>query len=318
MLKNRAKRLCVVTFCVLVILSSLCLGFTANAASLPAFSVSSASQLRPGDTVSVTVDVCENRGYCAGEFLLSFDSAALTPISIEAGDAASEYFVANPEYGEGEVFFAVISTELMSAAGTVATVNFTVNESVVLYSGELELSVNSLVGNISVGYGLNSVKSTASSGEIHAAKQIFVPHASESGELEELSVNLTASGIILGATTFANTSGDNIAANFGSLDVDFYSKSGAALASYELLTTGCTVKVFDGAEAVGSMVLSVKQDVNGDYSLDGEDAFIASLVAAGAVSADELAQEEANAADANGDGVIDEADVRIMTANGLK
>lgn len=300
-----------------VALSCLCFAFTANAAVLPEFTVSDLYQVRPGETVSVTVDVNENRGYCAGEFLLEYDSSVLTPVSVTKGEASSEYFAANPRYGDGQVFFAVISEKLMSAEGTVATVTFKAKDSVVIYSGDIELSVNSLVGNISVGYGLNSVKSTANGGEIHIAKQIFVPDAVDPSALEELSVISTANGFVLGATTFDNLIQSDVSENFASVTAKYYSASGAQLSAADKLTTLCRIKLTDGS-TTNTLTVSVKQDVNGDYDLDGEDAFIAGLVADGMLTEEQLGLVQSNAADANDDGCVDMADFEIMEANGLK
>ncbi len=299
------------------VLSCLCLAFTANAAVLPEFTVSDLYQVRPGETVSVTVDVNENRGYCAGEFLLEYDSSVLTPVSVTRGEASSEYFAANTQYGDGQVFFAVISEELMSAQGTVATVTFKAKDSVVIYSGDIELSVNSLVGNISVGYGLNSVKSTANGGEIHIAKQIFVPDAVNPSALEELNVISTANGFVLGATTFDNLIQSDVSENFASLTAKYYSASGAQLSASAKLTTLCQIKLTDG-DATNTFTVSVKQDVNGDYELDGEDAFIAGLVADGMLTEEQLGLAQSNAADVNNDDRVDRADFEIMETNGLK
>ena len=149
-MKNRLIKICACVLVTLTALSCLCVAFTANAAVLPEFTVSDLYQVRPGDTVSVEVNVNENRGYCAGEFLLEYDPSVLTPVSIARGEASSEYFASNLEYGNGQVFFAVISEELMSAEGNVATVTFEVDDSLVVYSGELELTVNSLVDEAAI------------------------------------------------------------------------------------------------------------------------------------------------------------------------
>lgn len=309
-MKNRALKICACILGTIMALSCLCVAFTANAATLPEFTVSDLYQVRPGDTVSVEVNVNENRGYCAGEFLLEYDPAVLTPVSITRGEASSEYFASNTEYGNGQVFFAVISEELMSAEGNVATVTFEVDDSVIVYSGEVELSVNSLVGNISVGYGLNSVRSTANGGELHIAKKIAVP-------AEELPVLTDGMGYVLCSTSIENMVQSDISNNFTSHTTKYYSASGAALSAATRLTTLCQIKVSNGSNT-NTFVVSVKQDVDGNYKLDGEDAFIASLVSGGMLTEAELGLAQANAADADGDGDIDYDDFKIMEANGLK
>lgn len=316
-MKKRSFKICSAVLCTVLVLASLCAVLTAQAATLPVFTLSSASCVRPGDTVEFTVDVNENRGYCAGEFLVEYDADVLTPVSITKGEAASEYFVSNTQYGDGQVFFAVISTELMADAGTVATLTFTANESTVLCSSELELSVNSLVGNISVGYGLNSVKSTANGGEVHVAKQIFVPDANDASALEELTVTLADSGFILGGSTYRNLVQADISGNFSGITAQYFSAVGAELSAVQKLTTGCRIKLMSGSTELGEMTVSVSEDVNGDYGCNGEDAMVANLVVSGAISQSDLTAAQRLAADADGNGTIDENDVAIMEANGL-
>ncbi|MBQ2812093.1 MAG: hypothetical protein IJE63_02475 [Clostridia bacterium] len=309
-MKNRLIKICACLVGTLAVLSCLCVAFTANAAVLPEFTVSDLYQVRPGDTVSVEVNVNENRGYCAGEFLLEYDPSVLTPVSIARGEASSEYFASNLEYGNGQVFFAVISEELMSAEGNVATVTFEVDDSLVVYSGELELTVNSLVGNISVGYGLNSVRNTVNGGELYVAQKITVP-------AEELGVVADGTKYVLCGTSIENMLQSEITKNFTSHTTKYYSASGAQLSAATRLTTLCTVKVTSGS-TTNTFVVSVKQDVDGNYKLDGEDAFIAGLVASGMLTEEELGKAQSNAADADGDGDIDADDFAIMEANGLK
>ena len=309
-MKNRLVKICACILGTLTALSCLCVAFTANASTLPEFTVGDLYQVVPGDTVSVEVSVNENRGYCAGEFLLEYDPAVLTPVSVERGEASSEYFAANTEYADGQVFFAVISEELMSASGNVATVNFEVSENVVLYSGEIGLSVNSLVGNISAGYGLNSVRSTANGGDLHIAKKITVP-------AEELPVLPDGIDHVLCSTSIENMIQSEITKNFASLTAKYYSATGEVLPASAKLTTLCQIKVSDG-KTTNTLVVSVKQDVDGNYKLDGEDAFIAGLVTSGMLTEEELGKAQANAADANGNGYIDDEDFKILEANGLK
>ncbi len=309
-MKNRAIKICACLIGTLTALSCLCIAFTANAATLPEFTVSDLYQVRPGDTISIEVNVNENRGYCAGEFLLEYDESVLTPVSVTKGEASSEYFASNTEYGSGQVFFAVISEELMSAEGNVATVTFEVDDNLVVYGGGIELSVNSLVGNVSVGYGLNSVRSSVSGGDLYIAKEITVP-------AEELDVYADSNGFVLCGTSIENMVQSDISENFDSLTTKYYSASGAELSAATRLTTLCTIKV-TGDDRTNTLVVSVKQDVDGNYKLDGEDAFIAGLVASGMLTEEELGKAQSNAADADGDGDIDAEDFAIMEANGLK
>ena len=316
-MKKRTVKFSSIIVAGVLIAVSLCAAITAQAASLPEFTLSSASCVRPGETVEFTVDVNENRGYCAGEFLIKYDSSALTPISITKGEAASEYFVSNTEYGNGQVFFAVISTELMADEGTVATLTFKAKDSVVLSSSNLTLSVNSLVGNRSVGYGLNSVKSTAKGGEVHIAKQIFVPDANNISAKEELGITLSDNVYVLSGSTFRNLVQTALNSNFSGLTAKYFDAAGNAISAAQKLTTGYKIKLMNGNITVNELAVSVSEDVNGDFGCNGEDAMIANLVVSGALSESELSPEQRLAADADGNGTINAADVAIMEANGL-
>ncbi|MBQ2931403.1 MAG: hypothetical protein IJE62_00965 [Clostridia bacterium] len=316
-MKKRTIKISSLLIAAAVIAFSFSAAITAQAASLPEFTLSSASCVRPGETVEFTVDVNENRGYCAGEFLIKYDSSALTPVSITKGEAASEYFVSNTEYGNGQVFFAVISTELMADEGTVATLTFKAKDSVVLSSSDLTLSVNSLVGNRSVGYGLNSVKSTATGGEVHIAKQIFVPDADNTSIKEELGITLTDNVFVLSGSTFRNLVQTELNSNFTGLTAKYFDAAGNVISAAQKLTTGYKIKLMNGSTTVNEFAVSVSEDVNGDFGCNGEDAMIANLVVSGALSESDLSPEQRIAADADGNGTINSADIAIMEANGL-
>lgn len=316
-MKSFSKKLCSFLILLCLILSCLCAGFIAQAATLPEFTVSSVYQARPGDIITVTVDANENRGYCAGEFILTYDDAVLTPVSIAAGEAASEYFASNTAYSTDSVFFAVISEELMNSAGTVATITFATNDDTVLYSGDISLSVNSLVGNIASGYGLNAVRSNTNGGKVHIAPAIYVPDSVNPSEKEELKISGHNSGLVLLGSTFKNLTQQNISSNFSSLTTKAFSMNGAALSADSKLTTGCQVRVFNGSSLVDTFTVSVKADVSGDYEYDAEDAYLANLVASGFCSAEDLSPERADAADADSNGIIDSKDVELLEQNGL-
>ncbi len=274
----------------------------------PAFTVNGAAQARPGDVVTVNVTVNDNRGFCAGEFILGYDSDALTPVSVNGGEAASEYFVANENYDDGKVYFAVIDEQLMTDGGTLASVTFRVNDDVLLYSGDLTLSVPTLVGNISVGFGFNNVKSTVQGGEIHAAKQIVVPDAQNPTADEELDLVVEPDGYLLGATTFANLTQSALAANFGSVTPEFYSADSAKLPATSLLSTGCKIKLIKPDNKVDVLVVSVAGDVDGNCAIDANDAFLVGMFNSGLIGEDDIGGAYSAAADVNGDGVVNDAD----------
>ncbi len=304
--------------CTVILLAASAIIVTQAAAPAPVFTVNGAAQLRPGDEVTVTVSVNSNRGYCAGEFILGYDTAALTPISVDSGEAASEYFVANEAYDNGKVYFAVINEELMTAGGTLASIKFKVSENIVLYSGDLTLSVPTLVGNISVGYGLNNVKSTANGGKIHAAKKIVVPDAADPNINEELSVKADGGAYVLGASTYKNLTHEAIANNFSSFVTKFTSANGAVLPEASLLSTGCKIIVTDTDNTANTLTLSVKGDVDGNCSKDANDAFLVGIFESGLLTEDDIGTAYKDAADLNGDGKVDDTDFELAVNAPLK
>lgn len=291
---------------------------TNAAAPLPVFTVNGANQLRPGEEVTITVSVNDNRGFCAGEFVVGYDADVLTPLSVESGEAASEYFVANKDYGEGKVYFTVIDEELMKNGGTLANIKFKVSEDVVLYNGDLTLSVPTLVGNISVGYGLNNVKATANSGKIYAAKQIFVPDAVNPNVNEELSIKAVANNYVLGASTYTNLTHTALANNFRSMTTKFVSANGTVMPANSLLSTGCKIMVTDVNNTTDSFTVSVKGDVDGNCSKDANDAFLVGMFENGLITEEDIGTAYKDAADLNGDGKVDDADFELAVNAPLK
>ena len=312
-----AKKI-IAVICTVAVTATAAVFASQAAAPAPVFTVNSASQLRPGDEVTVNVSVNDNRGYCAGEFILGYDSDVLTPVNVESGDAASEYFVSNKAYTDDEVYFAVIDETLMTDGGTLASVTFKVSENVVLYSGDLTLSVPTLVGNITVGYGLNNVKSTAKGGQIHAAKQVFVPDAVNPSVNEELSVKTVNNGFVLGASTYANLTHNAIAKNFTSLATKFASANGTVLPADSLLSTGCKVIVTDTDNTSNTLTVSVKGDVDGNCSKDANDAFLVGMFESGLLSEEDIGTAYKDAADLNGDGKVDDTDFELAVKAPLK
>ena len=111
---NAFKRI-IAVICTVALIAAGAIIAAQAAAPAPVFTVNGASQLKAGEEVIITVSVNDNKGYCAGEFVLGYDSDVLTPISVTSGAAASEYFVSNAKYADGKVYFAVIDDELMTA-----------------------------------------------------------------------------------------------------------------------------------------------------------------------------------------------------------
>ena len=316
-MKAKALSKIISVICAVALIAAAAAVATQAAAPAPVFTVNGASQLKAGDEVTITVSVNDNRGYCAGEFIVGYDTDALTPISIESGAAASEYFVGNEKYADGKVYFAVINDELMTDGGTLANIKFKVSENVVLYSGNLTLSVPTLVGNVSVGYGLNNVKSTATGGKIYASGQVFVPDVVNPAVNEELSLKSVSGGYVLGATTYSNLTQKAVANNFNLMSTRFTSANGITLPSDSLLSTGCKIMVTDN-NTTNTLTVSVKGDVDGNYAKDANDAFLIGMFESGLISEEDIGTAYKDAADLNGDGKVDDTDFELALNAPLK
>ena len=82
--------------------------------------------------------------------------------------------------------------------------------------------------------------------------------------------------------------------------------------------TGTKATLKNGDEIIGEYTIVIFGDVNGDSWYDGEDAFLVNLIAKGMLSKDDVGEAIWTAADCNHDGVIDEADVDLLSGAGLK
>lgn len=84
------------------------------------------------------------------------------------------------------------------------------------------------------------------------------------------------------------------------------------------IATGTKISIIsDDDEIVSTYTALVFGDVNGDGWYNGEDAFLVNLIANGILNEDDVGSVIWTAADCNHDGVVDEADVELLTSAGL-
>ncbi len=84
-----------------------------------------------------------------------------------------------------------------------------------------------------------------------------------------------------------------------------------------VLKTGSVIKVMNGDKCMAEYTVVIYGDVNSNAKADGEDAFVVNMVAMGAIDGSALTAAQREAADANHDGVIDFADVDLLSNSGL-
>lgn len=292
--------------------------FLAQAAQAPTFAVNNTMAAAPGETVDVAITVNSSAGFCAGEFTVTYDKDVLEPVSVTKGSAAGDYFVGNAEYANNKVFFATIDTDLINAAGTVATLTFRVKDHVVLYNGNLDLEVGTLVGNEAEGYGYKDVSCVAQDGIFTAAKSIDVPEIDDPEQINTLPIVSLGSEFILSSPKTNDLSVAEVAKNFSaSLVTRFLDPAGSELPAAKKLTTGSVIELYSNDTLKNTITVSVKGDVNGDDAFDGFDAYLAGLLDKGVLTADEIGAAANDAADVNEDGAVDEADFEQLESNGL-
>ncbi len=82
--------------------------------------------------------------------------------------------------------------------------------------------------------------------------------------------------------------------------------------------TGSKAILKKNSKAICEYTVIIFGDVNGDSWYDGEDAFLVNLIVKGMLNSDDVDEAMWTAADCNHDGVIDEADVELLSGAGLK
>ena len=81
--------------------------------------------------------------------------------------------------------------------------------------------------------------------------------------------------------------------------------------------TGSKAVLKNGAETINEYTVIIFGDINGDGWYNGEDAFLVNLIANGMLDKNDVDEVMWSAADCNHDGVINEADVDLLSSAGL-
>lgn len=82
--------------------------------------------------------------------------------------------------------------------------------------------------------------------------------------------------------------------------------------------TGTTAILKNGNEIIDEYTILIYGDINGDSWYDGEDAFLANLIANGLLTEENIPKCMWQAADCNHDGTIDKIDVDLLIDAGLR
>ena len=287
----------------------------ASASVTPEFTVSTVTGAHFGDTVTVEITSNGAGDFLAGQFVLYYDSGSLSPLSLTEGSSAGEYFVGNTSYGNNCISFAMMDVEPIDSSGVIASVDFELTGRTLFYEGDLNLTVKSLVADIPIGYGYKNISSSVNNGKIYASAVLTVPEADDPSAIEQLGLYNLQNNCLVTGRTWNNLSVVSLDANFDEeLERFYYTKTGAPLTGSQLLTTGCYFTVGDG---FFTQEKAVRGDVDGDYSSDGYDAFLAQAIAVGALTSDNTDEANLRAADADNDGDVDADDFSILEQNGL-
>ncbi len=130
--------------------------------------------------------------------------------------------------------------------------------------------------------------------------------------LENSSLNVdTEKGIVYGADLFGISQTD-IESQFSNENMT------VIMANDSRMSTGTVLQLIDSDNIVyDTLTVVIFGDVNGDGWYDGEDAFMVNLIAKGLLDETDVGAAIWAAADCNHDGVIDEADVDLLSNAGL-
>lgn len=152
----------------------------------------------------------------------------------------------------------------------------------------------------------------------------FVPDCTNSRLELEISTENTELIPVDGSTTVVDYSNEFVYGLSEELTLDSFKAdyatvlgTGTIECADSVLKTGSVIKLMKDGVCKAQYTVVIYGDLNSDAKANGEDAFIANMIANGVLSADSLTEAQKRAADPNHDGVINADDVALLSNAGL-
>ncbi len=262
----------------------------------------------PLDSFSVTVSIDSNDGFSAADFLVEYDPAVLSPVSLVFGSILDTMDVtdSNLAYSSNKIAFSAVTTELFTGTGTLATITFNVLRSAAVGTTALTLTAPTLSSFADGNFTDLQCSVTNDSVSITALEQLSLIDGASLELNSGFVTNLDADAIVSAAR-----------AQFSNTGLVFKDAGGTVLSETDPVRTGCTVSLLKNGNVIDSASFVLFGDLNGDGKINGMDAFLVSLLADGSTDPG-LSDAAEFAADVSHDGVINTDDFSAVKNGGAK
>lgn len=254
---------------------------------------------RAGGTVRIPVYIKYNNGIMGFGLTVEYDDSILTPISVSRGEILTDGLMDN-NISRASGSFKIVWNN---------TANLTKDGELLVLEFAVASNIDICVSDISFAYSQQDTYNEAWQDvelKIENTAVLIDPIyvVPQSGAVEN-------NGYVYGLKAGL----ESLDGYFETVseDIEFY-----AIASASRFGSGSVVGVQYNGNTVDVYKTILFGDVNGDGWYDGEDAFLVNLIAKGLLDEEDVGEAIWTAADCNHDGVIDEADVDLLSGAGLK